>query len=148
MKGKEGNNRTNVLRTYSYAVISPATVRYRTGWPFSRSSEQGKWQVLKPGPKPFLPGRDPKKRRREEMNKKPTKSDPVSISRLPNPSSNDHHLRSSYLGVGLCQNHQGRVSAHDLASMGACPAGIVRSLSRSSIIDCIRQLRVVTFVGT
>jgi hypothetical protein len=28
------------------------------------------WQVVKPVPTPFVPGQDPKKRRREERNKK------------------------------------------------------------------------------
>jgi hypothetical protein len=40
-----------------------------------------------------------------------------------------YRTRSSYhLGVGHCRNRQGgRASAHDLASMGAFAAGIVRS---------------------
>jgi hypothetical protein len=40
-KGKEGNNQTNVLCTYSYDLISPATDQYRTGRPFGGSGARG-----------------------------------------------------------------------------------------------------------
>jgi len=85
------------------------------------------WQVVKTRAEDICTG--PRfKKRREEIRKKTAKSDPVSVSRILTPSSNHHHFRSSYLGVGLCQYNQGRASAQDLASMGASPAGIVRSL--------------------
>jgi hypothetical protein len=123
---KQSNKRS------AYVLVQSNKSRYRSvphKATFRRIRRTGKlhlqWQVVKPVPTPFVPGRD---RRREEINKNSSKSDPVSVSRLPNPCSNDHHFRSSYLGVGLCRNNQGRASAHELASMAASPAGMVRSL--------------------
>jgi hypothetical protein len=43
-------------------------------------------------PTPFVPGRDPKKRRREEKTRKHPKVIPSSISPLPNLFSSDHPL--------------------------------------------------------
>jgi len=70
---------------------------------FRRIRRTGKlhlqWQVVKTHADTICTGpKSNKKRRREEERKKKTsKSDPVSISRLPNLCSNDHHSRSSYL---------------------------------------------------
>jgi hypothetical protein len=68
--------------------------------------------------------------RREEAKRETRKHPKViqcSISQLPNPCSHDHRSHSSYLGVGLCWNYQGRASAPHLASMTASAAVISRS---------------------
>jgi len=50
-----------------YRLI-PHRVTFRRIWRTGKLHLQ--WQVVKPVPTPFVPGRDPKKRRREEINKK------------------------------------------------------------------------------
>jgi len=50
----------------------------------------------------FVLDRNPKKRCKDEIKKITSESDSVSRSYPPDPCSNDGHLRSSYLSVGLC----------------------------------------------
>ena len=130
----QGKERKQSNKRSAYVLVRSNKSRYRSvphRATFRRIRRTGKlhlqWQVVKTRADAICTGPRSKKRRREEINKKTSKSDPVSVSRLPNPWSNDHHFRSSYLGVGLCRNRQGRASAHDLASMGASAAGIGRS---------------------
>jgi len=103
VKEWETKNETIILRTQLFQPICPTTNEYSSMATFRRIRCIGKyhfhWLVVKPMPTPFVPGRDPMKRRREERNKKPSKSDPGSISRLSNTCSNAHHSHSSYLSA-------------------------------------------------
>ena len=133
-------------RTYTYEIISPAADWHRTV-AFSCTLRTGKIHLHLSASEG---GKNPCRRhlywaeiqRTEEEKRETTasKSDPVSISQHPNTCSNDHLFCSSYLGLGLCWNHQGgRVSACALASTGASAAGIDRSHRWSSIVyvNCI-----------
>jgi len=86
-------------------------------------------------PMPFVPDWDPRKRRREERNKKHPKVIQSSIPQHPNQCSNNHHSCSSYLGVHLCLKHHGsRASPDDWTSMGASAAGICYSHRWTSMV--------------
>jgi len=101
-KERETKNETIILRTQSYEPISPTTDRYSSMAIFRLIRHTGKlylhWLVVKTHADAICTGpwsKEEKKRR----NKKTSKSDPVSISRLPNPCSNYHHSRSWYISA-------------------------------------------------
>jgi len=102
-KERETKNETIILGTQSYEPIGPTTDRYSSMATFRRIRCTGKlhlhWLVVKTHADAICtrPWSKEEKKRRAERNKKTSKSDPVSISRLPNPCSNDHHSRSSYI---------------------------------------------------
>jgi hypothetical protein len=97
MESKQSNNRSTyaIVRTHkSHNRSVPLRVTFRWIWRTGKlhlpltGSGGGKTRAdaIYTGPR----SKEEKKRRREERNKKTSKSDPVSISQLPNPYSTDH----------------------------------------------------------
>jgi len=81
-KERETKNETIILRKQLYEPISPTMNQVSSmAAPFGRSGAWGNSTSIgwwwKPIPTPFVPCRDPMKRRRDQRNKKTSKSDPI-----------------------------------------------------------------------
>jgi len=103
-KGKERKDYTFLPRTYSYEIISAATDWYSSMATFRRIRCTGKlhlhWLVVKTHADAICTGpwsKEEKKRREKQETIQKWSRPP--LSQLPNPCSNYHHSRSSYISV-------------------------------------------------
>lgn len=128
-KANEGSNQTNGLCTYCYPQTSHATDWDRAARPVGKSGAMENCTSSARGYNmPQHHSYRSEIQWREEdawYSREHPKVIHVLISVLCNPCSNEQYFRSFYLRVGVCLNHYGRVSAHNLALLGTSPAGTV-----------------------